>query len=399
MTRLDRARELVAGARAAGVGLTLLGGAAVAELCASARTGAVRPRARRHRLRRVVARPSRASVAFATADGLRSDVAFNAANSDIRMRFLDTDDSHIDVFLDELRLCHAVKWGRSPGEGNTLPLPELLLTKTQVVELEPKDIGDLSALLTDRWDELWAARDRLADLVRNDWGLWRTSRGTFERLAAVPDAMVAVPSGDQCSNTGTASDSDQQRDFVPPSETACAGTTNPRRSDMAVPGTRDVIDGIFADAATGDLEAVLRWWHDDGTLEDVTLAQAFVGKPALRDYLDMYYRALPEVRYEPIRLMVSGETAMVEWMQTARDLRRLRRRRGRRPRGRAARDGRVPRRRRPDRARGVLVRGRLAPPAPGRGGRPPAGPGSHAAARSGRHRASAPTERSGGHDR
>jgi ketosteroid isomerase-like protein len=87
---------------------------------------------------------------------------------------------------------------------------------------------------------------------------------------------------------------------------------------MAVPGTRDVIDGIFADAATGDLEAVLRWWHDDGTLEDVTLAQAFVGKPALRAYLDMYYRALPEVRYEPIRLLVSGDTAMVEWMQTAR---------------------------------------------------------------------------------
>ena len=87
---------------------------------------------------------------------------------------------------------------------------------------------------------------------------------------------------------------------------------------MAVPGTRDVIDGIFADAATGDLEAVLRWWHDDGTLEDVTLARAFVGKPALREYLDMYYRALPDVRYEPIRLMVSGETAMVEWMQAAR---------------------------------------------------------------------------------
>jgi len=190
MTRLDRARELVAGARAAGVGLTLLGGAAVAELCASARTGSYarelgdidfagssRDRARIR--------------AFATANGLRGDDSFNAANSDIRMRFLDTDDSHIDVFLDELRLCHAVKWGRSPGDGSTLPLPELLLTKTQVVELEPKDIGDLSALLTDRWDELWAERDRLADLVRNDWGLWRTSRGTFERLVAVPDATVA----------------------------------------------------------------------------------------------------------------------------------------------------------------------------------------------------------------
>ena len=87
---------------------------------------------------------------------------------------------------------------------------------------------------------------------------------------------------------------------------------------MAVPTTREVIDGIFADAATGDLENVLRWWHDEGTLEDVTLAQAFVGKDALRAYLDMYYRALPEVRYEPIRLLVDGPTAMVEWMQTAR---------------------------------------------------------------------------------
>lgn len=82
--------------------------------------------------------------------------------------------------------------------------------------------------------------------------------------------------------------------------------------------TEQVIDGIFADAATGDLEAVLRWWHDDGTLEDVSIAQAFVGKPALRAYLDMYYRALPELRYESIRTVISGPTAVVEWKQTAR---------------------------------------------------------------------------------
>ena len=82
--------------------------------------------------------------------------------------------------------------------------------------------------------------------------------------------------------------------------------------------TREVIDGIFADAATGDLERVLRWWHDEGTLEDVTIGQAFVGKPALREYLHMYYRALPTVTYEPIRLIVSDQTAMVEWMQPAR---------------------------------------------------------------------------------
>jgi steroid delta-isomerase-like uncharacterized protein len=87
---------------------------------------------------------------------------------------------------------------------------------------------------------------------------------------------------------------------------------------MATPTTREVIDGIFAAAASGDLEEVLSWWHDEGTLEDVTIASAFVGKAALREYLDWYFRALPEVRYEPIRLLVEGQTAMVEWMQTAR---------------------------------------------------------------------------------
>jgi steroid delta-isomerase-like uncharacterized protein len=79
--------------------------------------------------------------------------------------------------------------------------------------------------------------------------------------------------------------------------------------------TAEVVDGIFADAATGDLENVLRWWADDGTLEDVSIARAFVGKPAIRDYLRWYFIALPEIRYEPIRVVISGPTAMVEWMQ------------------------------------------------------------------------------------
>jgi steroid delta-isomerase-like uncharacterized protein len=87
---------------------------------------------------------------------------------------------------------------------------------------------------------------------------------------------------------------------------------------MAEASTRDVIEGIFADAATGNLERVLQWWSDDGTLEDVSIARAFVGKDEIREYLRWYYAALPEVQYEPIRLLVDGPTAMVEWQQTAR---------------------------------------------------------------------------------
>jgi len=82
--------------------------------------------------------------------------------------------------------------------------------------------------------------------------------------------------------------------------------------------TRGVIEAIFAEAAEGDLDGVMRWWAPDGILEDVSLARAFHGHDEIREYLDWYYRALPDVRYEPIRLLIDGPTAMVEWAQPAR---------------------------------------------------------------------------------
>jgi ketosteroid isomerase-like protein len=91
--------------------------------------------------------------------------------------------------------------------------------------------------------------------------------------------------------------------------------------EVAVLSTGEVIDGIFADAATGDLDRVMSWWAEDGVLEDVTIGQAFSGHAAIREYLDMYFTALPDLRYEPIRLLVSGPTAMVEWSQRTRVVR------------------------------------------------------------------------------
>jgi steroid delta-isomerase-like uncharacterized protein len=82
--------------------------------------------------------------------------------------------------------------------------------------------------------------------------------------------------------------------------------------------TREVIDGIFAAAATGDLDEVMSWWAEDGVLEDVTIGQAFSGHGEIREYLEMYFSALPDLRYEPIRLLVDGPTAMVEWSQSTR---------------------------------------------------------------------------------
>ena len=41
--------------------------------------------------------------------------------------------------------------------------------------------------------------------------------------------------------------------------------------------TEGVIEGIFGEAATGDLDGVMSWWAPDGILEDITLARAFRG--------------------------------------------------------------------------------------------------------------------------
>jgi ketosteroid isomerase-like protein len=79
--------------------------------------------------------------------------------------------------------------------------------------------------------------------------------------------------------------------------------------------TEGVIEGIFAEAATGDLDGVMRWWAPDGILEDITIAQAFRGHDEIRPYLQMYYQALPDITFEPLRLVVSGPTAVVEWAQ------------------------------------------------------------------------------------
>jgi predicted ester cyclase len=81
--------------------------------------------------------------------------------------------------------------------------------------------------------------------------------------------------------------------------------------------TREVIDGIFGAAATGDLDAVMGWWATDGVLEDITIAKAFRGHDEIRRYLDMYYQALPDVTYTPIRLVIEGPSAVVEWAQPA----------------------------------------------------------------------------------
>jgi hypothetical protein len=113
-------------------------------------------------------------------------------NGSVRLRFFDDDESHLDVFIDEMRLCHVVDWHSALRPGmTTLPLPQLLLSKLQIVKGEAKDFSDLSALLTDRWEEIDQSGSVIDARVRKDWGLWHTASLNLEKLSASEDDLVS----------------------------------------------------------------------------------------------------------------------------------------------------------------------------------------------------------------
>jgi hypothetical protein len=195
--RAARAQGLLEAANAAKVPAAALGGVAFQLLCPSARPGGRYHRAPADIDLATTTRGRRSLDVLAIEAGFVPDDNFNRMNGSTRLRYEDADGSHLDVFVDEFRLCHLLTWGKRLAPGQlTLPLAELLLTKLQVVRLEAKDRSDLQALLTDRWVEIVAERSRLTELVRNDWGLWRTARGTLEALAGSGDDVPAGRAGE-----------------------------------------------------------------------------------------------------------------------------------------------------------------------------------------------------------
>jgi hypothetical protein len=170
-----------------------LGGAAIELLCPNAQPGGRWSRPLADVDLATVGKARRGLDVVVRESGFRADEHFNRMNGSVRMRYFDQDESHLDVFVDELRLCHVIGWRKTLELASvTLPLPELLLTKLQVVRVESKDLSDLSALLTDQWTAIGAGLDRLERLVANDWGLWRTGRGTLERLVVSDDLLVSA---------------------------------------------------------------------------------------------------------------------------------------------------------------------------------------------------------------
>lgn len=125
---------------------------------------------------------------FFKALGYTGDRTFNLLNGDRRQVFIqNATGRRIDIFVGDFEMCHKLPLrDRLDAHPVTVPLAELFLSKTQIVELNRKDALDLIALLRDNElslrDDAKINLDRILRLCRRDWGLYKTTSINLQRL-------------------------------------------------------------------------------------------------------------------------------------------------------------------------------------------------------------------------
>lgn len=185
----DPVREgerILAAVTEAGLELRLTGGVAIAMICPSAGEPPLRREyhdidfaGRGGDVERI--------ESFFVEVGYRPDQEFNSWHGERRLVFDDPHrDRQIDVFIDEMDMCHKIDLrGRLGRRPLTLTPVDLLLSKLQVVETNEKDLLDIVALCADlelgSGDDEGIDVDYLAQLCAEDWGLWRTVGMVAER--------------------------------------------------------------------------------------------------------------------------------------------------------------------------------------------------------------------------
>ena len=191
---IEEAERIAAAARAAPVGIKLMGGAGI---------HLHSPSAQRPPLRRkygdldyvMPKRDRKAVLAFFPSLGYEANERFNVMQGDRRLYFFDNEhERQVDVFIDSIRMSHIIDLrGRLDHEGPCASPSDLLLSKLQIFEMNHKDLVDLTALLLDHpiaghSDEAIDA-DYVARLTAGDWGFYRTLQVNIEKLDATLDEL------------------------------------------------------------------------------------------------------------------------------------------------------------------------------------------------------------------
>ncbi len=164
--------------------MRLLGGIAVYALAESAR----RPPLERPYRDFDVAVPAKRGAAASRvleATGLIPDRHFNALHGARRLIFEAAEGYAVDVLVGEFVMCHALELGDGfETHELTIAPADLLLTKLQIVRIEPKDLADAAALLLDvQLEPTGIDMRRFVQPLTNDWGFYHTVALNLPKLA------------------------------------------------------------------------------------------------------------------------------------------------------------------------------------------------------------------------
>jgi hypothetical protein len=123
--------------------------------------------------------------------GYESNRQFNVLNGSKRQIYQDPNsERHVDIFVGNFEMCHKLPMnGRLDIDPVTVPLAELLLSKTQICQLNHKDALDIASLLlyneTGNTDDGKINLDYIANLCAQDWGLYKTTSISLKRVEEV----------------------------------------------------------------------------------------------------------------------------------------------------------------------------------------------------------------------
>jgi len=102
---------------------------------------------------------------------------------------------HIDVFFDQLEMCHTVIFkDRLKIDNRTISLADLLLEKMQIVEISRKDFKDTAILLLEHGigqDDRTINMEYIGNIMSNDWGFFHTFSTNLSKLK---DALIQFDS-------------------------------------------------------------------------------------------------------------------------------------------------------------------------------------------------------------
>ncbi|HEY3345170.1 MAG TPA: hypothetical protein VGJ97_09600 [Anaerolineaceae bacterium] len=136
--------------------------------------------------------------AFFESVGFAANTRFNALQGAKRMIY-DSQDSewHIDIFINQFHMCHDIKFNHDRLEQDpvTIPLAELLLTKLQIVSINPKDVKDIAAMLIEHplgeTDLETINLRRILEITGQDWGFYTTVTANLQKIPHFLEVLAA----------------------------------------------------------------------------------------------------------------------------------------------------------------------------------------------------------------